>query len=180
MTSWAVVPSELFSSFSSEFKTLFTAMFLHGGWFHFLGNMLFLYIFGDNVEDKLGHFKYLIFYVMCGLAAFFLQIFFMAGSSIPLIGASGAIAGVMGAYMRFFPSARVLTLIPFGIFLRIVELPAFLFIGIWFLIQLLEGVASLGVRSGGVAWWAHIGGLLCGFAAVGVLNYGRSKRRILH
>ncbi len=166
LASWAVVPSEIFGDFLGEYKTLFTAMFLHGGWLHFLGNMLFLYIFGDNVEDKFGHIRYLIFYILCGFVAFILQIFFMIGSRVPLIGASGAIAGVLGAYLLLFPRARILTLVPLGIFLRVVELPAFFFLGIWFLMQIFYGLASIGATSG-VAWWAHIGGFLCGIITVG-------------
>lgn len=178
---YAVIPLELINHFQARWQTIFTAMFLHGGWFHFLGNMLFLYIFGDNVEDRLGHIKYLLFYLFCGAIASFLQIFFMLGSSTPLIGASGAIAGVLGAYFCFFPYAKILTLIPFGIFTRIVEVPAFFFLALWFLFQMTYGVASLGIRpDGGVAWWAHIGGFLSGYIfaikrgrRVGRMKFGR-------
>jgi hypothetical protein len=151
---------------------LFTAMFLHGGWMHLLGNMLFLYIFGDNVEDMFGHFRYLIFYFLAGLAAAFTQIYFSHGSEAPMIGASGAIAGVLGAYVVMFPTARVTTLIPIFIFIKIVELPAYVFLGLWFILQVFSGVLSLGIGgdAGGVAWWAHIGGFAIGIVSVPVLK----------
>ena len=151
---------------------LFTSMFLHGGWMHILGNMLFLYIFGDNVEDQFGHFRYFIFYFMSGLAAAFTQIYFNAGSYGPMIGASGAIAGVIGAYVLMFPKARVTTLIFIIIFIKIIELPAFLFLGLWFVMQIISAVLSLGIGgdAGGVAWWAHIGGFAMGFLAVPVFR----------
>lgn len=137
--------------------TLLTCMFLHGGWMHIIGNMWFLVIFGDNVEDRYGHFGYLLLYLVSGLAASLLQ--FIAGpySPIPTIGASGAIAGVMGAYFIMFPRAQVLTLIPIVIFAQFVVLPAPLFLGIWFLFQLLSAALS-DTGMGGVAWWAHVGG----------------------
>lgn len=139
---------------------LFTSMFLHGGWMHLIGNMLFLHIFGDNVEDKFGHLRYLVFYLIAGVAAAFTQVFISPYSEIPMVGASGAIAGVMGAYVFMFPGAKVATLIPFFMFFQIVELPAFIFLGIWFLMQIFSGMMALGIAAdaGGVAWWAHIGG----------------------
>jgi membrane associated rhomboid family serine protease len=151
---------------------LFTSMFLHGGWMHLLGNMLFLFIFGDNVEDKFGHFRYLIFYFLAGLAAAFTQIYFNASSEAPMVGASGAIAGIMGAYVFLFPKARITTLIFIIIFIKIIELPAYLFLGLWFLMQILSGVLSLGIGgdAGGVAWWAHIGGFAIGALAVPVMR----------
>jgi membrane associated rhomboid family serine protease len=151
---------------------LFTSMFLHGGWMHLLGNMLFLFIFGDNVEDKFGHFRYLLFYLLAGLAAAFTQIYFNASSEVPMIGASGAIAGVMGAYVLMFPTARITTLIFIIIFIKIIELPAYLFLGLWFLMQIFSGVMSLGIGgdAGGVAWWAHIGGFAIGVLSVPVLR----------
>ena len=142
-----------------------TSMFLHGGLFHLLGNMWSLFIFGDNVEDRLGHLRYLLFYLTCGLVAGVTHLMTNLRSPIPTIGASGAISGVMGAYFLLFPTARVLTLVPFFFFFQFVELPAFLFLGIWFLIQILSaGVSSGG--AGGVAWWAHIGGFLGGMILV--------------
>ncbi len=148
-----------------ELLTPLFAMFLHGGWLHIIGNMLYLYIFGDNVEDTLGHGRYLAFYLLCGAVSFLAQIFILSNSMVPNIGASGAIAGVLGAYILLFPRARVVTLLPIFIFFTVVEIPAFIFIGIWFLIQFASGAVSLGTSSalsGGVAWWAHIGGFIAG------------------
>lgn len=141
-----------------------TSMFLHGGWMHLIGNMLFLHIFGDNVEDRCGRIRFLVFYVLCGIGASVMQIAISPGSEIPMIGASGAIAGVMGAYVFLYPRARIVTLLPLFIFFPLVELPAFLFLGIWFLMQMFSGVMSLGIGAdaGGVAWWAHIGGFGAG------------------
>jgi len=184
----AIIPANFLISFPSEWKTIFTSMFLHGGWLHIMGNMLFLYIFGDNVEDILGHFRYFIFYILSGVAAALVQIFSSVYSIVPIIGASGAVAGVIGAYVRFFPSARILTLVPFGIFTRLVELPAFFFIGIWFIMQLFQGTLSLvGGQHflGGVAWWAHIGGFLFGIYFAGyylksiIKKISRRGRRII-
>lgn len=142
----------------------FTSIFLHGGWLHLLGNMLYLYIFGDNVESALGHFRYLIFYLFCGVAASFVHILFNLGSDIPTVGASGAIAGILGAYFLLFPRAKVVTLLPIFVFIQIVEVPALLFLGLWFLIQFLSGSMTLGsgAAAAGVAWWAHIGGFAVG------------------
>ena len=144
--------------------SLVTSMFLHGGWLHLLGNMLYLYIFGDNVEDRLGHVRYLVFYLLCGVAAGAAQAWTSPHSGLPMVGASGAIAGVSGAYFLFFPTSRVVTLVPIFIFLQVVEVPAVFFLAIWFIWQFLSGVATLGERSGmgGVAFWAHVGGFLAG------------------
>jgi rhomboid family protein len=145
-----------------------TSMFLHGGWLHIIGNMWFLWIFGDNVEDELGHFRYLIFYLLCGIGSGVAQTLFSWGSRIPALGASGAISGVLGAYMIFFPRAQILTLIPLIIFFFTVKLPALFFIGFWFVLQFLSGMGSLqsGGAGGGVAWWAHVGGFLLGILLV--------------
>lgn len=173
---WAVVPKELTASFSGlpvnqpvpESLTLVTSQFLHGGFLHVAGNMLFLWIFGNNVEDRLGHIKYLIFYIACGVLAALTQWYFSANSSIPSLGASGAIAGVMGAYILRFPKAEVLTLLPLGIFITTVRVPAFFFLGFWFVQQAFYGVASLdapaniGMENGGIAYWAHAGGFVFG------------------
>ena len=147
-----------------EILTPMTAMFLHAGWFHVLGNMLYLYIFGDNVEDTLGHGRFLLFYLACGVASFAVQIGFQPVSSVPNIGASGAIAGVLGAYFFLFPRARVVTLLPLFIFFTVIEIPAVVFLGLWFLLQFLSGTVSLGreASTGGVAWWAHVGGFIAG------------------
>lgn len=163
-----------------ELLTPLTAMFLHGGWGHLLGNMLYLYIFGNNVEDMLGRGRYLLFYLMCGVLSFFVQVVFQSNSMVPNVGASGAIAGVLGAYFLLFPRARILTLVPLFFFFPVVEIPAFFFLGIWFLIQFLSGAAAIGRTSalmGGVAWWAHIGGFLTGMLLLKLLLPRDSVRR---
>lgn len=141
-------------------------MFLHGGWFHLISNMWVLFIFGDNVEDRMGHGRFLLFYLLSGLAAGLMQALAAPGSHLPTVGASGAIAGVLGAYLLFFPGARVLTLIPFFFFFSFVEIPALFYLGFWFIAQLYSGLFALalpaGMSAGGVAWWAHIGGFLFG------------------
>jgi membrane associated rhomboid family serine protease len=141
---------------------LFSFMFLHGGFLHLLGNMWFLYIFGDNVEDRLGPARYIVFYLLCGLVSGLSHIALNAHSTAPTIGASGAVAGVMGAYFLLHPSAKILTLIPIIIIPWFVEIPAFFFLGLWFLIQLFNASAQHGSSGGGIAWWAHIGGFLFG------------------
>ena len=145
-----------------------TSMFLHGGWAHIGGNMLYLWIFGDNIEDRLGHGRYLVFYLLCGACAALAQAYIHGSSSVPMIGASGAISGVLGAYLVLFPHSRVLTLIPIIFFLQIVEVPAIVLLGLWFLMQLLSGVGSLGARAdvGGIAFWAHVAGFVAGLGAV--------------
>ncbi len=155
----------------ARFLPLFTSMFWHGGWLHLIGNMLYLWIFGDNVEDRLGHGRFLFFYVGCGLAAALTQVALSPDSTVPTVGASGAIAGVLGAYLISFPRSRVVTFVPLFIFPWIVEIPAVAYLIIWFAIQLLSGVASLGQGEmlGGVAWWAHVGGFVAGLLSVGVL-----------
>jgi len=147
----------------SPWLTILTCIFLHGGWMHFLGNMWFLWIFGDNVEDRFGHFGYLIFYLGAGVAASLAHYLSGPDSVIATIGASDAIAGVMGAYLVLYPHARVMTLVPIVIFIQILVLPAPIFLGVWFLIQLFQGTMSIGaLEAGGVAWWAHIGGFVVG------------------
>jgi membrane associated rhomboid family serine protease len=172
----AVVPRELSASFAGisvhqpvpEWITLITSQFLHGGLLHLAGNMLFLWIFGNNVEDKLGHIKYLFFYISCGVLASLAQWYFSQNSSIPSLGASGAIAGVLGAYILRFPQAEILGVIPLGFFFPTFRVPAYLFLGFWFLEQAFYGVASLetptniGMESGGIAYWAHAGGFVFG------------------
>jgi len=146
---------------------LFTSMFLHGGFLHILGNMWFLWIFGPNVEERVGHFAFLGFYLLCGLGAGLAQAVFSWGSHIPSIGASGAISGVLGAYILFYPSSSILTLVPLFVFWFTARLPAIVFIGIWFVLQFLSGLGSLGmVATGGVAWWAHVSGFLLGMLLV--------------
>ena len=156
--------------------TLFTSMFLHGGLFHVGGNMLYLWIFGDNVEDRMGHGRFLAFYVLCGTAAALTQVFTSPDSTVPMVGASGAIAGVMGAYFVLYPRSRIVTLIPLFFFFQIVEIPAIFFLGIWFVMQFLSGVGSIAASAtGGVAFWAHIGGFVAGVG--GVLLFRRPERQ---
>ncbi|MBI3012972.1 MAG: rhomboid family intramembrane serine protease [Elusimicrobia bacterium] len=175
-----VIPNQFLDDPFDRARSLVTSQFLHGGWMHILGNMLYLYIFGDNVEDRLGHWRFLGFYLFCGISASLAQIYFHQNSTVPMIGASGSIAGVLGAYFFFFPRARVLTLIPIGYFSRIVELPAFLFLGFWFVIQMFSGTASLyaaktfGGDAGGIAWFAHAGGFLAGFLGAIFLVWKRA------
>ncbi len=157
------------------YATLFTSMFVHGGLFHLGGNMLYLWIFGDNVEDRMGRLKFLIFYLLSGLGAAAAQIWADPASKIPMVGASGAISGVLGAYLLLFPHARVLTLIPLGLFSRVVEIPALVVLGFWIIVQVLNGVMTLGVQVGGVAWLAHIGGFVAGLVMV-IPFAGRRKR----
>jgi len=148
-----------------RFIPLFTSMFLHGGWAHIGGNMLYLWIFGDNVEDSFGHFRFLLFYLFSGVAAALTMVLFTPDSTLPTVGASGAIAGVLGAYFVLYPKSRVLTLIPIIFIPWFVEIPAVVYLLIWFLMQLLSGTMELSThagRAGGVAWWAHAGGFVVG------------------
>jgi membrane associated rhomboid family serine protease len=157
-------------------QSLFTSMFLHGGFLHIAGNMLYLWVFGNNIEDRMGPAVFLLFYLVAGLAAAYAQAAANPSSQIPLIGASGAIAGTLGAYIVMFPHARVLTLVPIFFFLQITELSAWLVLGFWFVLQAFQGVGSLGGDVGGVAWWAHIGGFAFG-AVVALLFYRRRPAR---
>lgn len=164
----AIIPSWL---------TLFTCMFLHGGWLHFLGNMWFLYVFGDNVEDRLGHVGYLLLYLGTGIAAGLAHYASDPASLIPTIGASGAIAGVMGAYAWFYPHARVKAVLPLFIVIQVFILPAPLFLGIWFALQSFSGIsAATSGQAGGVAWWAHIGGFIAGGAIALVVGRAHLAR----
>jgi len=167
---WAFIPSNFSQSPATEWPTIFTAMFMHGGWMHLFGNMLYLYIFGDNVEDNFGHVKYLIFYLVAGIAATFAQYVFNEGSSIPNVGASGAIAGVLGAYILMFPQSRVDVLVV----RQVISMPAIVVIGFWIVLQLFSGVGSIsntGADVGGVAYMAHVGGFAAGFVIA--LLFGR-------
>jgi membrane associated rhomboid family serine protease len=155
-------------------------MFLHGGWLHLIGNMWFLWIFGDNVEDILGRAKYLLFYLLCGIAAALVHIVFNPVSRLPTIGASGAIAGVMGAYMVKFPRSRIVTLIFLFVFLTTVEIPAYVILLYWFVIQFFSGVGTVGhshLSQGGVAWFAHVGGFVAGILLVYLLHPRERFRR---
>jgi membrane associated rhomboid family serine protease len=178
LTAWAVIPDELSATLlrqgnaagPPELLTLITSQFLHGGLLHVGGNMLYLWIFGNNVEDKMGHVRFIVFYLLCGVLAALTQWFFSQSSELPSLGASGAIAGVLGAYIIRFPQARVLTILPLGFLFFPIRIPALFFLGIWFLQQALYGLVSLnaptniGMEQGGVAYWAHAGGFVFGAA----------------
>jgi membrane associated rhomboid family serine protease len=182
---WGAVPSFVTDYFDHPgdypYRVLFTpitAMFLHGGWFHILGNMIFLWVFGDNVEDAIGHVSYLFFYLLGGVAAATAQIWIDTGSTVPMVGASGAIAAVLGGYVVLYPRATIATII-FPFFFWAFPVPAFVLIGLWFLLQLLSGAASIGTAVGaseGVAWWAHIGGFLAGLVLIWAFR-GEGSRR---
>jgi membrane associated rhomboid family serine protease len=161
ITEWAFVPSRFLADPAGQFLTLFSSMFMHAGWLHLGSNMLYLWIFGDNVEDRFGHVQYLIFYVLCGLAATFAQMAFNMNSNIPNLGASGAIAGVLGGYLLMFPQQAVKVLVG----QRVAAVSALIVIGMWFVLQLFSGVASITstADTGGVAFMAHVGGFVAGF-----------------
>jgi membrane associated rhomboid family serine protease len=164
--------------FPAPVVTIFTSMFLHGGLFHIAGNMLYLWIFGDNVEDALGHFRFLAFYLLSGVGAALAQAFIHPESRIPMVGASGAISGVLGAYLFLFPHASVLTLITFGFFIRFVHVPAVIVLGFWIVVQILSSLINVGRGDeGGVAWFAHIGGFVAGIALLFLLR-PRGKARL--
>jgi rhomboid family protein len=174
--SWGLVPVRFWAAPQTAWVTIFSAMFLHGGWFHILSNMWVLFIFGDNVEDRMGGGGYLVFYLLSGVAAALMQAFLLSGSSAPMIGASGAIAGVLGAYLVLFPRSRILSLVPILFIFTVIEVPAVIFLLFWFASQLFSGFLSLGGASGsGVAWWAHIGGFV--FGLVGVFLFARRGRK---
>jgi membrane associated rhomboid family serine protease len=162
ITDWAFIPARFSDEPGADAVTIFTAMFMHGGWMHLIGNMLFLWIFGDNVEDRIGHVKFLIFYLLAGLAATFAQYYVSSNSAIPNVGASGAIAGVLGAYLLMFPNSRVNVLLG----RNIVAMPAFAVLGLWILFQIISGVANSNQSAdvGGIAYMAHIGGFVAGLA----------------
>ncbi len=171
---WAFVPSRFLANPIGDFLTLFTAMFMHAGWLHLAGNMLYLWIFGDNVEDRFGHVKFIIFYLICGLAATFAQLAFSIGSDVPNLGASGAIAGVLGAYILLFPKSRVRILQGS----QVIQVSALIVIGIWIVLQFFSGIGSIvsTAQTGGVAYMAHIGGFVAGFLLTFLFrgNPGRS------
>lgn len=179
---WAFVPARFLADpfAPSQIVTLFTAMFMHAGWIHVGGNLLYLWIFGNNVEDRFGPVGFIAFYLGSGILAALAQLAAAPGATIPMLGASGAIAGVLGAYLLLFPGASVVTIIPVFIFIEVARVPAYLVIGFWFVLQLGSGLASLGAgaAAGGVAWFAHIGGFCAGllFALPAALR-SRSRRR---
>lgn len=163
---------------SVAFLPILTSMFLHGGWLHIIGNMWVLWIFGDNIEDYLGHFTYLIFYLVCGFAAAITHILLNAGSNVPTVGASGAIAGIMGAYFLLYPRAKVLTLVPLIIFFTFWWLPAWIVLGYWFALQFFSGAATqvaYTTQGGGIAFWAHVGGFVTGVALIKIVPH-RARR----
>lgn len=171
-------------AFSPE-MTLFTSMFVHAGFFHLAGNMLYLWIFGNNVEDSMGRVRFAVFYLLSGLGAALAQILIGPASRIPMVGASGAISGVLGAYLLLFPRARVLTLIPLWIFIQLVEIPALIVLGFWIVVQVLNGLLTFNFAGGGVAWFAHVGGFAAGMLLVGAFKrravpWGWQRRRIWH
>lgn len=175
---FGVIPAQFVQNWMNPliWFSLVTSTFLHGGWAHLIGNMLYLWIFGDNVEDRMGHGRFLIFYLLSGVVAGLAQVVAAPQATIPSIGASGAIAGVLGAYLLLFPRARVRTLLPLPFWLSIVSIPAVIVLGGWFFIQFFNGLASIGVsmQTGGIAWWAHIGGFIAGMVLMPVF---RKKRR---
>lgn len=162
---YSVIPYELFTHgrpAAPKYLTVFTSMFVHGGFLHIGGNMLFLYIFGDNIEDYLGHLKYILFYLVCGVAAVLAQGLLSGGSKLPMLGASGAISGVLAAYMILYPKAGVWTFFFFLFFWQVIKVPAIFIIGLWIVIQVANGLMTLKAAGGGVAWFAHVGGFLAG------------------
>lgn len=192
LLAWGLVPQNVLVALANpaapgvlrSLETLVTSQFIHGGWLHLLGNMLYLWIFGDNIEDVLGSFGYLFFYLVCGVLAGLAQVYvvspFLGLSAPPMIGASGAIAGVLGAYLILYPTGRISVLLPFLILLLPIDLPAFLIIGWWFIQQFFYGIASLtpaAARSGGIAFWAHLGGFVSGIVLI-LPFVGRARRRV--
>lgn len=175
---WALVPSRISLGDPLTWYPFLTHMWLHGSLLHLVSNMWVLVIFGDNVEDRLGSGRYLLFYLMGGIGAGLLQFFFSTSPDVPALGASGAIAAVMGAYLLFFPQAKVVSFVPIFLFAWFVNIPAVVYLGIWFLMQVYSGIASLSLpgAESGVAWWAHVGGFLFGLLAGGLFSIGRKKR----
>jgi membrane associated rhomboid family serine protease len=164
---WGLTPVDFLSNPSVMWPTIFTAMFLHGGWFHIINNMWVLFIFGDNVEDRMGSFRYLLFYFLSGTAAGLLQAYILPSSTTPMIGASGAIAGVLGAYLILYPRSRIASIVPIFIIFTLVEIPAFVYLIFWFVSQLYSGLFAVqGGGGSGIAWWAHIGGFIFGVLMV--------------
>ena len=174
---WGLVPMQLMAHPATVWVTIFTAMFLHGGWFHILSNMWVLFIFGDNIEDCMGGGRYLVFYLLSGVAAGLLESFVLQGSGVPMIGASGAIAGVLGAYLILYPRARIASLVPIIFIFTIIEIPATLFLLFWFVSQIFSGWLTLqGSNGSGIAWWAHVGGFIFGMLTVNLF----AQRRVYY
>lgn len=168
-----LIPAQFLADMNGEWMTILSSMFLHGGWFHILSNMWVLFIFGDNIEARMGGIRYLVFYLLSGVAAAFLQIVVDPASQVPMIGASGAVAGVLGAYLILFPNSRIASLVPIFFIFTLVEIPAFIFLVFWFISQLYSGVFALQGSAGGVARWAHIGGFVFG---IFIASFFRRKR----
>lgn len=179
VSDWGFVPSRFLHDPLADTITVVTSMFLHGGWMHIGANVLFLWIFGDNVEDALGHARYLVFYVLSGVVAAGAQMLVSPSSAVPMVGASGAIAGVLAAYVTLYPQSRVLVLVPILFFIEFFEFPAWLVILEWFALQLLSGLGAIAVasRGGGVAFFAHIGGFVCGLLLIRLLMLGKQAVR---
>ncbi len=175
VSSFSLIPQRLFSQAAAAqgtvpvAATMFTSMFMHGGFLHIAGNMLYLWIFGNNVEDSMGRLRFILFYFLCGIIAAYSHALANASSAVPMIGASGAISGVLGAYLMLYPRARVLTLVVFGLYVRTVELPAMFVLGFWFVLQFLSALISAGTGEG-VAWYAHVGGFVAGMAFIGLFK----------
>jgi len=172
---WSVVPRRLLANPGADFPTIFTSMFMHAGWLHLGGNMLYLWIFGDNVEDSFGHLKFLVFYLLCGVAATAAQLAFSAGSNVPNLGASGAIAGVLGAYILLFPRGQVKVLMGRGV----IPMPALVVIGLWIVLQFVSGIGSISntAETGGVAYMAHIGGFVAGIVLTFLFRATASRQQ---
>lgn len=178
---FGAIPHNLTSFASTQpihpYLTIFTSMFMHGGLFHIAGNMLYLWIFGNNIEDSIGHFRFIVFYLFCGVAAVLGHTMTAPSSPLPMIGASGAISGILGAYALLFPHARIHTLLFFGLFIKIVRIPALIVIGFWAIIQVVNGLISQGfLPQGGVAWFAHVGGFLTGLVTIKLWHPRRIER----
>jgi membrane associated rhomboid family serine protease len=165
----AELPQELVAL--PAYGTLVSSMFLHGGWMHLIGNMLYLWIFGNNIEDVMGHVKFVVFYGLCGILAALSHAVIDQGSTVPMVGASGAISGILGAYILLYPHARVLILIPLGFFMHTLYVPAGVVLGLWFVMQILSGGLSLGQEGGGIAFFAHIGGFVAGMLLIGLFKH---------
>jgi membrane associated rhomboid family serine protease len=186
ITTWGLVPAALTAAWSNgsflsqETATLFTSQFLHGGWLHVLGNLLYLWIFGNNVEDRLGRFGFLAFYLVGGAVAGLTQVAIDPTSDVPTVGASGAIAATLGAYLILFPGARITSLVFLGFFYQLIDVPAVIVLAFWFVLQVIDGIASLGVSelTGGVAFFAHIGGFVFGAAVAAIIRSWTNRRRL--
>ncbi len=187
LNEYGIIPARYFwladfqpGAYGDRFFPFMSSMFLHGGWMHVIGNMWYLWIFGDNVEDRMGHGRFLAFYALSGLSAGFIHTYLNPASPVPMIGASGAIAGVMGAYLVMFPRSRVLTFVPILFFFQIIEVPALFFLGFWILLQFFQGTASLIAAEslGGVAWWAHFGGFVVGMGLQFLFRKTHHRRAI--